>query len=346
MRTRRSASSSSDPVPSRRGSNSDTHVLEGKSQRHHKSTSIFLSPSTDKKNWSHRSVLLHESIAALNVKPSHVVVDATLGGAGHAKAIVEKLDANGVFIGLDADAAAVERARTTLSAAACRIHIATANFRTLDEVLHNCGVTGVNSCLFDLGWSGYQLAAGRGFSFLTDEPLLMTYARDILPDTLTAEKIVNDWEEESIADVLYGWGEERYSRRIAKRIALYRKTKRIQTSKELGEIISSAVPLHYRKGRLHPATKTFQALRIAVNDELGALKEGLQAAWKTLLTGGRLVVISFHSVEDREVKRLMMEWYRAGEAERITKSPIRPSREEMTENPRSRSAKLRVIQKI
>lgn len=327
MRTRRSASSSSDPVPSRHAHFFDTNATNGK-------------------RVGHRSVLLHESVNALELRPDNIVVDATLGGGGHAKGIVERLGVRGVFIGIDADAEAVERVRTLLNDPPCTIHLAVANFRTLTEVLHNCGTSVINSAFFDLGWSGYQIAAGRGFSFLADEPLLMTYAKDVTPETLTAEKIVNEWAETSIADVLFGWGEERFAKRIAKGIIEYRSRKRITRSNELADIVRGSVPNAYRRGRLHPATKTFQALRIAVNDELGALKEGLRSAWKALTSGGRIAVITFHSIEDREVKYLFLEWERMGEGTRITRSPIKPGKEELLENPRARSAKLRVIQKI
>jgi 16S rRNA (cytosine1402-N4)-methyltransferase len=203
----------------------------------------------------------------------------------------------------------------------------------------------VTKALFDLGWSGYQLESGRGFSFLRDEPLIMTYASEP-KGALTAETIVNSWQEESIVSILSGWGEERYARRIAHAISHARRKKRITTTTELVDVIRSAVPRAYAHGRLHPATKTFQALRIAVNDEMGALTEGLTACWQRLLPGGRIAVITFHSIEDRAVKRLFLEWSQSGEGERITRSPIVPSRKEVRANPRSRSAKLRVIRKI
>jgi 16S rRNA (cytosine1402-N4)-methyltransferase len=174
----------------------------------------------------------------------------------------------------------------------------------------------------------------------------MTYADDPSPGSVTAEMVVNDWKEESLADIIYGWGEERFARRIARIIVEARAKKRITTSGELAEIVRSAVPSMYRHGKTHPATKTFQAIRIAVNDEMGALKEALTAAWRALEPGGRLAVISFHSVEDRAVKELMREWAGSDEGERLTKSPIVPSPEEVAENPRSRSAKLRGIRKL
>lgn len=294
------------------------------------------------RNEGHRSALLQEVIEALAIKRDDTVVDATLGGAGHAKAITDLLNSQGMLIGLDADSDAVLRAKEVLAGAKPRMHLVTANFRDLKKVLAELGIAQVTKVLFDLGWSSYQLDSGRGFSFQKDEPLQMTYAKD--PGGLTAATIVNTWGEQSIADVIFGWGDERYARRIAKAIVARRETKKFGTSRELAETIRAAVPPPYRFGRLHPATKTFQALRIAVNDELGALKEGIAAAWEELAQGGRIAVISFHSIEDREVKHLFAKFVKEG-GKLIQKKPIRPSLEETKTNPRARSAKLRVIQK-
>jgi 16S rRNA (cytosine1402-N4)-methyltransferase len=295
-------------------------------------------------NEGHRSVLLHESLEQLELKPTDVVVDATLGGAGHSREIAKRLSPEGTLIGIDADHAAILRAREILEGSAPTVLLEEGNFRYLSSLLERLGIPSIDKALFDLGWSSFQLAAGRGFSFLKDEPLLMTYAEN--PEGLTARIVVNDWAEESLADIIFGWGGETYSRRIARGIVEARAKKPIETSRELGEIIRSSVPHAYRVGRLHPATKTFQALRIAVNDEMGALKKGLIGAWESLRVGGRIAVITFHSVEDREVKRLFLEWAGKDEAFRVTKSPIKPSREELIANPRARSAKLRVIEKI
>ncbi|MDO8552719.1 MAG: 16S rRNA (cytosine(1402)-N(4))-methyltransferase RsmH [bacterium] len=322
-------------------------------------------PMLNKKDLTgHRTVLLHEAVDSLCIASSDVVVDATLGGAGHASAIAEKLGKNGVLIGFDLDESAIERARNALKGRPMRstsagqatksldspvdgptVHLVNANFRNLRAELEKLEVKQIDKALFDLGWSGYQLEAGRGFSFLKDEPLSMSYASAQGKSLLTAATIVNDWAEESIADIIFGWGEEHYSRRIAKRIVEEREKSPIRTSLQLAEIIRSAVPPAYRHGRIHPATRTFQALRIAVNDELGALREGLAVAWQMLAKGGRIAVISFHSIEDREVKTLFMAWEKSGEGKRITKSPIRAGREELLANPRARSAKLRVIEK-
>lgn len=294
----------------------------------------------------HRPVLLQEAIEHLAIRPDDIVLDGTLGGAGHAREIVRMLGTKGIFIGIDADHAAINRAQDALQDAVATVHLIEGNFRNAESYLGKHGITHITKALFDLGWSGYQLTAGRGFSFLQDEPLLMTYEESPDEHTLTAEKIVNTWQESSLADIIYGWGEERYSRQIARGIIQARAKERITSSKQLAEIIRSAVPHFYRKGKLHPATKTFQALRITVNDEMGALKQGLTAAFELLSPGGRIAVITFHSIEDREVKRLFLELATSERATRMTKSPIKPSEGELQENPRARSAKLRVLQKL
>ena len=291
----------------------------------------------------HQPVLLHEAISSLAIVQDDVVVDATLGGAGHAKAISGQLGKNGTLIGLDLDQDAIHRAGKALAGTKPKIHLLEANFRNIEREVASLGVRRITKVLFDLGWSSYQLDSGRGFSIRADEPLRMTYSND--PKSLTAAMIVNEWQESSIADILYGWGEERYSRRIAKAIVQRRHTKPFTSALDLAETIKAAVPPGYRFGRIHPATRSFQALRIAVNDELGALSEGLQGAWKTLASGGRIAVITFHSIEDRVVKQLFREWECNGEGSRINKKPLAPTREEIAKNPRSRSAKLRVIQK-
>ena len=306
----------------------------------------------------HRTVLLHEAVESLSLKENDVVVDGTLGGAGHALAIAKQLGNGGTLIGVDADSDAIGRARDMLADAQApgntgspvpltgdgpTVLLINDNFRNLKMALASVRIEGVDKVLFDLGWSQFQLSAGRGFSFQTDEPLSMSYAKS---QTLTAETIVNEWSEESISDVLFGFGEERYSRRIAERIVRERGTKHIATARDLAEIVRAAVPAVYRHAKIHPATKTFQALRIAVNDEFGALKDGMNAAWQLLRKGGRLAIISFHSSEDRIVKHRFAEWAREGQGNLITRRPITPSEREVKENPRSRSAKLRVIEKI
>ena len=242
----------------------------------------------------HRSVLLHEATELLAIQPDDCVVDATLGGAGHALAIAGQLGKGGTLIGIDADHDAILRAKEALEGVAPKVHLVEANFRDLSSQFEKLGITEVDKILFDLGWSSFQLDAGRGFSLKSDEPLLMTYSKEA--GALTAQKIVNDWGEASIADVVFGWGEERYSRRIAKCIVERRATKPFTTARELAEAIYGAVPPRYRYGRIHPATRTFQALRIAVNDELGSLTLGLGDGWRHLAQGGRIAVITFPNI--------------------------------------------------
>lgn len=291
----------------------------------------------------HRTVLLHEAIELLDIQPTDTVVDATLGGVGHSKEISTRLDSHGTLIGFDLDPHAIERAQHALKEAKHRTILVEDNFRNLEEALRARSVTSISKALFDLGWSGYQLSDGRGFSFLSDEALLMTY--HTRTGDLTAHTIVNEWEESSLADVIYGWGEERYARRIAHGIVEARAHKPIATARELAEVVRHAVPHAYARGRIHPATKTFQALRIAVNDELGALEEGMRAAVNLLAPGGRIAIITFHSLEDRIVKHYFTHLEHMGSFHRIAKKPIAPSEEELQANPRARSAKLRVIEK-
>ncbi|MDE2040856.1 MAG: 16S rRNA (cytosine(1402)-N(4))-methyltransferase RsmH [Patescibacteria group bacterium] len=279
-------------------------------------------------------------------------LDGTLGGAGHTKAMIDATSGRINVIGLDRDAAAIERAGRELSGIfdrqadggpAPKLILENENFRNLDTVLSRHGVPGVDMILFDLGMSSDELEhSGKGFSFLADEPLLMTLG-DPATYQFTARDIVNDWAEDVIANIIYGYGQERYARRITRAIVRYRLKKKIETSGELSEIIRSAVPGFYRRLKIHPATKTFQALRIAVNDELQALREGLAKGYGTLNAGGRMAVISFHSLEDRIVKDFYKE--HADTDTILTGKPITASASEVAANPRSRSAKLRIIEK-
>ncbi len=314
----------------------------------------------------HRPVLLHEAVELLAIQKDDTVVDATLGGAGHALSLAQALGKEGTLIGFDLDPDAIDRAREALAAVHPRTFLVHGNFRNLVNEVSKLGIAQITKALFDLGWSSYQLDSGRGFSLKSDEPLLMTYSsseggsasRGKDPVALTAGKIVNEWAEESLADVIFGWGEERYSRRIAKAIVERRESTPFTTARDLAEVIYAAVPPRYRFGKIHPATRTFQALRIAVNDELGALSDGLAGAWGVLSKGGRIAVITFHSIEDRLVKQTFKQWEDEGGGKRITpkdsklptgqarKSFVVPSAKEVAENPRSRSAKLRVIEKF
>ena len=299
--------------------------------------------TTPRGSIEHRPVLLHEVVSALNIQPDDVVVDATIGGGGHAIELVKGLGGNGLFVGFDLDADAIKRAQRQLSTYKGNTHLIEANFRNLGRELKKRGVTKITKALFDLGWSSQQLNSGRGFSFTRDEPLVMTYAKYGSQTAVSAATIVNEWKEESIADVIFGFGEERFSRRIAKAIVMRRAKKPFATSRELAETIAVTAP---RRGKIHPATKTFQALRIAVNDELGALEEGLAAAWKLLAVSGRIAVITFHSVEDRIVKQKFFAWQRSGEGRLLFKKPSTATREELRTDKSARSAKLRVLERI
>jgi len=299
---------------------------------------------------SHQPVLLQELLDALHIKPGQTVVDGTLGGAGHAEAIVERLGSEGVFIGIDRDRTAIERARKKLIDAKCTVHLIADSFRNIDGILTNLGIPKVDAIVLDLGLSSDQLnppdsGSGRGFSFQRDEPLLMTFEFSPKEDAVTARDIVNEWEEEHIADILFGFGEERFSRRIARAVVNARKEKPIETTAELVRLIQEAVPRWYRFRKIHPATKTFQALRMAVNDELGALREVIAKGRELLTKNGRLAVITFHSVEDRVVKTLFSQYARDGLGSIAYKKPIAPGHDEVSKNPRARSAKLRVFEK-
>lgn len=270
---------------------------------------------------AHLPVLLKESIYYLNPKPGDTILDATIDGGGHAKEILKIVGKSGKLIGIDLDETQVQGAR-----------VLRGNFRDVDKLVKEK----INGAIFDLGMSSTQLEeSGRGFSFQKNEPLLMTYGQE---NDLTAKEIVNKWSEKDISDVLYKYGEERYSRRIAKNIVRHRP---INTTFELVDIIRASVPRQYREGRINCATRTFQALRIAVNDEINALQEGIEKAWKLLLSRGRLIVISFHSLEDRVVKN----FFRKSGGVILTKKPITATQEEKQRNPRCRSAKLRAIEK-
>lgn len=284
------------------------------------------------KNWvskarisMHIPVLLKETIYYLNAKSGDTILDATINGGGHAREILKAIGKTGKLIGIDLDEVQVPD-----------VKVIRGNFRNADELVKEK----LNGALFDLGMSSNQLDGfNRGFSFQKDGPLLMNYGQN----GLTAKEIINKWSEKDIADVLYKYGEERYSRRIAKNIVRVRP---IETTFELMDIIRGSVPGQYRNGRINCATRTFQALRIAVNDEINALKQGMEKVWKLLLPGARLVIISFHSLEDREVKKFYKQLKEEKQGVVLTKKPIVPSEGEKELNPRSRSAKLRAIEKV
>ena len=279
---------------------------------------------------SHAPVLPLEILEALEPAPGKVMLDATLGGAGHTRLLLER---GASVIGLDQDPFALERART---AQLPNLEVIAGNFRDLEHLLQGRRVDGV---LMDLGVSSFQLDdQDRGFSFHTDAALDMRMSQA----GESAYDVVNDMVFEDLARIIYEYGEERHSRRIARGISEARDKTRIETTKQLAEIIKRAYPGGHARG-IHPARRTFQALRIYVNDELGALEAGLQAAAKVLNPDGRLAVISFHSLEDRIVKHFLRDH---NDFEALTKRPIEASESETLENPRARSAKLRVGKKL
>ncbi len=293
----------------------------------------------------HITVLEEEAVTALNLKPDSIIVDATYGAGGHAKRICVQLNKQGTYIGIDADKTALDASELVERIDGPKIHLVNENFANLDEVLSSLHIKAVDGILADLGWRTDQFTdGGKGFSFNANEPLLMTYGE---PEKypFTAHDIVNSWEEENIADVLYGYAEERHSRRIAKAIVDARKLGEITTSGQLSAIIESAVPVFYKKGKINPATKTFQAMRIAVNDELGTLEKFITSALSALAPDGILAIITFHSLEDRVVKLRFREAKESGDYRLLNKKPIVSTREELLSNPRARSAKLRIIQK-
>lgn len=291
----------------------------------------------------HESVLLHETIDSLSLMPGDVLVDGTLGRAGHTLCALTKEKTLSI-VGIDRDQDAIDESTKKLDSVGADYKLFLGNFRDIDIFLKQAGKDHADKIILDLGVSSPHLdSSGRGFSFRTDEPLVMTMEKNPGKDTFTAYDIVNNWTEEDIANVIYAYGEERYARRIARKIIEVRELEPIKTTHALVEVIKSAVPGMYRNGKIHPATRTFQALRIAVNDELGSLKDGLTKAFGVLAPGGRIAVISFHSLEDRIVKTLMREWSKEGLGDQMTKKPLIPTDEEIQRNPRSRSSKLRVF---
>ena len=306
----------------------------------------------------HYSVLLQECIDALNIRPDGVYVDGTLGMGGHSEQIAKRLT-SGRLIAIDRDQTALERAGERLAPYADRISFVHGNFRDLPRILQSQGVGKADGMLFDLGVSSPQLdEAERGFSYMTDAPLDM---RMDVSESLTAWFIVNKWPEEKLKQILFEFGEERYAPRIAAAIVHQRASAPIDTTGELVEVIRSAMPAAALREKQHPAKRSFQAIRIAVNDELASIRELMDSASDLLAPGGRLAVISFHSLEDRIVKNAISAKERGCTCPRdfpvctcgfkqtlksVTRKPILPSERELSENPRSRSAKLRVAERV
>ncbi len=293
----------------------------------------------------HTPVLLHETIEGLNLQPGEVVIDATVGAGGHAFTMSSVVGSSGLVIGFDADAEALELATQKLKKAPAKFILIKSNFRSMKTELATRGINEVDAVLFDLGVSSMQLdKAGRGFSFRFDAPLMMTLDSTPTSEDLTAMDLVNTLASKDLAVIFKTYGEESFATRIAEAIEKAREEEGpIQTTSQLVRIIERVVPFWYKKRKIHPATKTFQALRIAVNDELGALTQGLNQAWALLKTGGRLGVISFHGLETKIVKDFIKDKKKTGQAGKVVK--VKPSRSEILVNHRSRSAILRLVSK-
>jgi 16S rRNA (cytosine1402-N4)-methyltransferase len=301
----------------------------------------------------HIPVLLNEVIKYLDPKPNENFIDATFGEGGHSRAILGKTGPTGKILGIEKDEDLLKKFPISNFQFPNRLILVNDSYVNLRQIVEEYQFGPVNGILFDLGFSSWHLEeSGRGFSFLRDEPLIMRYAHKIqnselkIKNYLTAAEIVNNYGEKELADIFWKYGEERFSRRIARRIAEERKIKPIKTTFDLAEIIKKAAPRGYGRGRIHPATRVFQALRIAVNNELENLKIGLTQALEILAPGGRMVVISFHSLEDRIVKNFFREKKQESVLEILTKKPVVSQEEEIRQNPRSRRAKLRAATKI
>ena len=309
--------------------------------------------------YQHRPVLLDECIQALNIKPDGIYLDGTLGRAGHSREIAKRLTQGGRLICVDRDDAALEAAQQRLGEWMDRVTLVHSNFSEIDSILDGLGLTGIDGMLFDLGVSSPQLDdASRGFSYMADAPLDMRMDRD---EGLTAAEVVNTWERDELRRILSQYGEERYAPQIANAIVRRREEKPIETTLELVDIIRSAMPAKALKEKQHPAKRSFQAIRIAVNDELASVDRMIRAAVPRLNKEGRLAVITFHSLEDRIVKTGMAAFAKGctcppdfpvcvcgktPDVKLVSRKPILPTDQEIEENPRARSAKLRVAEKL
>ncbi len=308
--------------------------------------------------FNHISVLLNETIEQLNINPDGIYVDGTLGGAGHSSKIAQRLSDKGRLIGIDQDDAAIETATERLSVFGDKVTIVRSNYCEIKNVLNELGIEKVDGILLDLGVSSYQLdTAERGFSYMEDAPLDMRMDRR---QEMTAKNIVNEYSESELFHMIRDYGEDKFAKNIAKHIVNARKVKPIETTKELTEIIKAAIPMKVRAVGGHPAKRTFQAIRIELNQELTVLKQSLDEMIDLLNPHGRLCIITFHSLEDRIVKQNFKKnenpctcppdfpvcvCGNKSKGKVITRKPILPSEEELNENSRSKSAKLRVFEK-
>ena len=306
----------------------------------------------------HVSVLLDECMEALNIRPDGIYVDGTLGGAGHSTQIAKRLT-TGRLIGIDRDPVALKAAGERLAQVTDRATLVHSNFCEMKQVMEELGIPGVDGILLDLGVSSPQLDdAQRGFSYMADAPLDM---RMNSQDLLSAHVVVNTWSQEELKRILYTYGEERYAPQIAAAICRRREEKPIETTLELVDVIRSAMPAAALREKQHPAKRSFQAIRIAVNDELGSVERVMKDAIDLLNPGGRLAIITFHSLEDRIVKTAMAEAAKGctcppnfpvcvcgkkPKVKLVSRKPIVSTEEELERNPRARSAKLRVCEKV
>ena len=312
----------------------------------------------EKIEFNHVSVLLNECIENLNIKPDGIYVDGTMGGAGHSLEIVKKLSEKGMLIGIDRDEEALAVAKERLKDFS-NVKYVHDNHDNIDEIIKNLNLKGVDGILLDLGVSSYQIdEKTRGFTYMNDGPLDMRMDKS---QELTAEYIVNNYKEQELARIIFEYGEEKFSRKIAKNICEYRSNKKIETTSELVKIIEKSIPGKFREKNSHPAKRTFQAIRIEVNNEIEPLYNTVKNSINALNSKGRLCVITFHSLEDRMVKKAYVDaegkctcpkdlpYCVCGNVSLgkiINKKPILPTEKEMQENSRSRSAKLRVFEKI
>lgn len=312
----------------------------------------------EKIEFNHVSVLLNECIENLNIKPDGIYVDGTMGGAGHSLEIVKKLSRKGMLIGIDRDEEALAVAEERLKNFN-NVKYVHDNHDNIDEIIKDLNIKGVDGILLDLGVSSYQIdEKTRGFTYMDDGPLDMRMDKS---QKLTAEYIVNNYKEQDLARIIFEYGEEKFSRKIARNICEYRKNKKIETTGELVKIIEKSIPGKFREKNSHPAKRTFQAIRIEVNNEIEPLYNTIKNSITALNSKGRLCVITFHSLEDRMVKKAYIDaegkctcpkdlpYCVCGNVSLgkiITKKPILPTEKEMQENSRSRSAKLRVFEKI
>lgn len=309
--------------------------------------------------FKHEPVMLTQCIEGLNINPDGIYIDGTLGGGGHSLAICQQLSDKGMLIGIDRDADALEAAKSRLESCTCQKHFVQSNYSDVKQVLKELGIDKVDGALLDLGVSSFQIDnPERGFSYMNEAPLDMRMSQD---DGFTAYEVVNKYSQKELTNLIHKYGEERWASRIAEFIVKERKEKPVETTFDLVDIIKAAVPKAVRRNGPHPAKRTFQAIRIEVNDELGQLERAVEEFCDILAPNGRLCIITFHSLEDRIVKDIFNKRVnpctcpkefpicvcgKVANIKKVTGKPAIPTPNEIDENPRSRSAKLRIAEKI